>query len=144
MDEAVGRAPRVLVVEDRPQTRYLLQVALGQEGMEVVVAGTVREALKALAAEPGAPDLVLLDLTLPDGSGERLARALRADVATRNVPVIVASCAPVGLLEMQAMDAQAVLPKPFDLTALIECVWDHLGRRRGNAPGASVQPGRGR
>ena len=138
MAEAAGGAPRILLVEDRPQTRYLLEVALGQEGIEIIAAGTVREALRVLADGERAPDLVLLDLTLPDGSGERLAKALRSDAQTRDVPVIVVSCAAIGLADMQALDVQAVMPKPFDLTALIECIWQHLGRQGKPAPRSPV------
>jgi two-component system, OmpR family, response regulator RegX3 len=75
---------RVLLVEDETSISGPLASALEREGFEAAVAGTAAEALeKARAIEP---DLVLLDLMLPDGSGFEVCRELRAD---RDVPVVM-------------------------------------------------------
>jgi two-component system, OmpR family, alkaline phosphatase synthesis response regulator PhoP len=58
---------RVLIVDDEPQIREALEAYLQREGLEVESSGTVAEARAAI--ERGAPDLVLLDVSLPDGSG---------------------------------------------------------------------------
>ena len=63
-------AVRVLVVDDEPPIRKLLRVGLGTEGYTISEAGTAKEAIARIEAEE--PDLVLLDLGLPDMTGQEL------------------------------------------------------------------------
>jgi two-component system alkaline phosphatase synthesis response regulator PhoP len=76
---------RVIVVEDEPRIVDVIREYLGREGLVVEACGTVEEALNAL--ERGAPDLLLLDLTLPDGTGLDVLRA--ASVPGARIPTIV-------------------------------------------------------
>jgi len=79
---------RVLIVEDEADIRNTVAYNLEREGMTVVTAGTGDEAMQALdSGEP--PDLVLLDLMLPDVSGLEICRRIRQQEATRDVPVII-------------------------------------------------------
>jgi DNA-binding response OmpR family regulator len=77
-------APRVLVVEDEPSIVAPFVHALARNGFDPAVAGTAAEALRM--ARELAPDVVLLDLTLPDGDGRDVCRELRRE---SNVPIIM-------------------------------------------------------
>ncbi|HRY45173.1 MAG TPA: response regulator [Thermoanaerobaculia bacterium] len=77
---------RVLVVDDESQNRYLLEVLLGGEGLEVESASNGREALAA--ARRRAPDLVISDILMPEMDGFLLCRALKGDASLRNVPFV--------------------------------------------------------
>jgi two-component system phosphate regulon response regulator PhoB len=78
---------RILVVEDEADIREVLDYNLKREGHDVVLASTVREGLKA--ARERRPDLMLLDLMLPDGSGTELCKSLQLDPATRGIRVLM-------------------------------------------------------
>ena len=76
--------PQVLVVDDEPNIRELVQVALKFHGCSVTTAATGKEALRQ--ADAGQPDLIVLDVMLPDMDGFEVCRRLRA--AGNEVPVI--------------------------------------------------------
>jgi two-component system, OmpR family, phosphate regulon response regulator PhoB len=81
--------PTILVVEDEPAIRELLKVNLVDDGYEVEEANDAEAAQQALSRR--LPDLVLLDWMLPGQSGLSLARRLRADTRTRDLPIIMVS-----------------------------------------------------
>jgi two-component system phosphate regulon response regulator PhoB len=78
---------RILVVEDEPDIRELVELHLGQAGFTVEGAERGAEALRILHEEP--PDLLILDLMLPDLSGTELLRAVREERRSRKLPVII-------------------------------------------------------
>src|SRR4051812_26224717 len=81
------RRPRVLVVEEDGDTRDLITGLLRDElGAETMLAPDDATARLAIAAAP--PDLLLLDVTLPDGDGFALAGELKADAGTRDIRII--------------------------------------------------------
>jgi len=80
---------RVLLVEDDRFLRRACEASLRQRGFTVVAAADGEEGLRLARAE--APDLVLLDLLMPKLSGVDVLRALKADEATRGIPVLVLS-----------------------------------------------------
>jgi CheY-like chemotaxis protein len=80
----------VLVVDDDPDIRALMEIRLRRLGHRVVGAGSGEEAL-VLLADVGAPDVAVLDVLLPGMSGLELLGALRADAAYRHVPAIFLS-----------------------------------------------------
>ena len=79
----------VLVVEDETDVQQLIEYNLRQVGHQVVLASSGAESLRK--AHEARPDLVLLDLMLPDIRGTEVCRALKSDPATKSVPVIVVS-----------------------------------------------------
>jgi CheY-like chemotaxis protein len=114
----------VLLVEDDGWLRYVMAELLADDGYEVVEATTGTQAL-ALVAER-APDVVVLDLNLPELSGLDVLHELRASERTFTLPVIVMSGALDGetrhrltRLEERADD---VIEKPVDVGRLFECV----------------------
>ena len=129
--------PVVLVVEDDTAVRFLLGVVLVEDlDVRVVEAATGPAAVEALAAER--PALVILDLMLPGFGGLEVLRRLRADAATRAIPVVAMSAA-VGGTQALADGCDAFLQKPFDLEDLVAVA------RRALAPplaGGSPEPQR--
>src|SRR5450432_3252405 len=78
---------RILVVDDETDIQEILEYNLKRDGHDVVLTGTARDGLRH--ARERRPDLVLLDLMLPDGSGTELCKTLRQDAATRGVRVVM-------------------------------------------------------
>jgi DNA-binding response OmpR family regulator len=115
----VVAAMQILVVEDDPDVRDALEMTLSDAGYAVSVAATAGEALRV--ADAAVPDLVLLDLMLPDRPGEDVYRALRANPLMRGVAVIMVSARSaendrVAGLELGADDYVA---KPFSMRLLL-------------------------
>jgi len=108
--------PLVLVVEDEPQVRRFLRTALTAQGFRLVEAETVREAV--IAATTHNPELILLDIGLPDGSGIELTRRIRE---WSRVPIIVISARGKEDDKVTALDAGAddYLTKPFGVNELL-------------------------
>ena len=104
---------RILLVDDVPENIRLLEAVLGPEGYELLAAGSGAQALRLVATSD--PDLVLLDLRMPDMDGHEVCRRLRADASTRALPVLMITAAgdreKVSALESGADDFVA---KPFD------------------------------
>jgi two-component system phosphate regulon response regulator PhoB len=129
--------PSILVVEDEPAILELLKVNLVDAGYEVVAAPDAEAAKAALRRE--LPDLVLLDWMLPGQSGLALARELRADPRTRELPVIMVSARGDEADRVAGLEAWVddYVTKPFsprELKARIKAVL----RRR--APEAAQEP----
>jgi two-component system, OmpR family, KDP operon response regulator KdpE len=123
-----GPAPTVLVIEDEPQMRRFLRSALEGHGYKVVEVGTAREGLAQAAGRN--PDVILLDLGLPDADGIDVTRRLREWAAT---PVIVISARGLETDKVGALDAGAddYLTKPFgvgELLARIRVALRHASR----------------
>lgn len=109
----------VLVVEDDVDTRAALRLALEDEGFKVESAGDGLHALQRVREKR--PDVVILDLSMPRMGGEDFLYAWRAGVDTPGVPVIVISAA-YKPPRPEDLGVDALLPKPFDVRALVRHV----------------------
>jgi two-component system, OmpR family, KDP operon response regulator KdpE len=118
--------PKVLVVEDEAEIRRFVRLSLEREGFDVYEADGVQRGL--IEAGTRHPDLVILDLGLPDGDGVDLIRDLRA---WADVPVLVLSARTSEDDKIGALDAGAddYLVKPFSAGELLARVRAHLRRR---------------
>lgn len=117
-------ARRVLVVEDHPALRGLLETALAEEGFVVVAAA---DGAAALAALPDAdPCVILLDLHMPVLDGDGFARAYHAQPRA-DAAIIAMSAAPVAG-SLAAIRPAAVVAKPYDLDQLLAAVAHWVGR----------------
>ncbi len=122
--------PRVLVVEDDPSVRGLLQTLLSTEGYDVSTASDGLAGLVEAAAVR--PDLILLDLVMPDLGGGRVLEALREDPALADTPVIVVTGQVDAVPDMRDLLGEAsVFVKPFAVAELLQRV-EQL--TRGNRP----------
>jgi two-component system KDP operon response regulator KdpE len=108
--------PRVLVVDDEAPVRRLLRTALGPHGYQVIEAATAEEAL--VTAATARPDLILLDLGLPDADGTEVIRRIRE---WTQIPIIVLSVRGQEEDKVAALDAGAddYVTKPFSMGELL-------------------------
>jgi two-component system KDP operon response regulator KdpE len=108
---------RVLVIDDEPPIRKLLRVGLSAHGYQTVEASSGKMALELLGQQ--APDLVILDLGLPDMQGHELLRTMRA--RNDRVPIVVLSSRDDEVGKVQALDCGAddYVTKPFGMDELL-------------------------
>mgnify|MGYP003347330448 CR=1 FL=1 len=107
--------PAVLIIDDEESLQDLLQHALERDGYRVIVAGTCAEGLAAFARD--APDAILLDVMLPDGSGHDVCREIRA---TSTVPIIMLTALDDEVDKVVGLElgADDYITKPFDIEEL--------------------------
>jgi CheY-like chemotaxis protein len=108
----------VLVAEDNDLNFELLSAVLERDGHRVRWARNGPEAVTAVAADP--PDLLILDLHLPELSGLDVLRRVRADLVTREVPVLVLTADAMAGTREEALGegANDIVTKPFELNSL--------------------------
>jgi len=128
---------RVLVVDDEPQIRAILRAYLSAEGFQVQEAATGAQALHLLATEP--PDLVLLDIRLPDLDGLEVLRTLRKTSDTY-VVLVTARAEEVDKLIGLGVGADDYVTKPFSPREVVARVKAVLRRTRPLGP-AATDPG---
>jgi excisionase family DNA binding protein len=115
-----ARGPLVLVVDDNPNVREVVRVNLEMEGYSVREAGNAEEGLAAV--EDDAPDLILLDVMMPQVDGWEMLRRVQERHGVGSIPVVMFSGQLEGTFGREAEErgAQGFVGKPFDLRALIE------------------------
>lgn len=108
----------ILIVDDEPKNRSLLEVLLKPEGYLTVTANSGEEALTMVAKQP--PDLILLDVMMPDMDGYEVATKLKANPVTRNLPIIMLSALDDRDSKLAGLNAGAedFLTKPIDRAEL--------------------------
>jgi two-component system, cell cycle response regulator DivK len=130
---------RILIVEDNPDSRELLVLWLRRSGYEIAEAATGLDAIDQ--AHLTRPDLIIMDLGLPEITGDEATARLKADPSTRDIPVIVNTAFPKGAPPVEralAVGAAEILYKPTDLKALLEVVHRYLSSDQMlNSPDAS-------
>lgn len=126
--------PRILVIDDEPQIRKFMRISLAANGYDVAEAETAADGIAQAGAQ--APDLVVLDLGLPDQDGQEVISAIR-DFST--VPIIVLSVRATELDKVEALDrgANDYVTKPFGVAELMARVRAVL-RQRGPKEDADV------
>jgi two-component system phosphate regulon response regulator PhoB len=130
--------PTILVVEDEPAIQELVAINLKHAGFLVVRAGSAEEGESAIRA--ALPDLVILDWMLPGQSGVALAKKLRADERTRELPIIMLT-ARVHEDKVQGLEAGAddYITKPFSPKEMVARVRAVLRRRAPHLAGEAVE-----
>jgi two-component system OmpR family response regulator len=111
----MGHHARILYIDDDPDIREIVQIALELSGdIEVCVAATGEEGLSL--ARDWHPDLVMLDVSLPGMDGPTIFQQIREDAAMANVPVafVTARTQPDDVVALHALGACCVIAKPFD------------------------------
>jgi excisionase family DNA binding protein len=115
-----ARGPLVLVVDDDPQVREVVRINLELEGYAVREAANAEEGLAAV--EDDAPDLILLDVMMPQVDGWEMLRRVQERHGIGSIPVVMFSGQLESGVENEAAErgARAFVGKPFDLRALVE------------------------
>ena len=131
----VGMSPRILIVEDDPDIADLVAHYLGKAGFATDRLASGRDAVAAISAKP--PDLVVLDLMLPQVDGLDVCRAVRSDTRTAEVPIIMLTARGDEAERIVGLEigADDYLAKPFSPNELVARVRALLRRaQRGTAP----------
>lgn len=121
----------VLYIEDNDSNTMLLEAVFKELLNSKLITASLGRVGMELASEH-VPDLILLDLHLPDISGDKVLKQLKADPITRQIPVIVLSAEanPKQIVSLRSSGAVDYLTKPIDLTALLASLEAHLPAQR--------------
>jgi two-component system phosphate regulon response regulator PhoB len=121
---------RVLIVDDDPDIVRLVTYNLSQSGFEAVQAGTGREALEIVQKQP--PDLVILDLMLPDVDGIEVCRTLRSHEGSANIPIVMLTARSEEIDRVVGFElgADDYVMKPFSPRELVLRIKSILRRSR--------------
>jgi two-component system, cell cycle response regulator len=133
MREGSGAGARVLLVEDDAWIRTFLLDVLSDAGYTTVEAADGRTGLRL--AERERPDLVLLDLAMPEFTGNDVLVELRRNPRTHDIPVLVLSAYGNFLDLRETGSVAGVLSKPLDMTTLLDAIKNAL-----NSPGTTETP----
>ncbi len=122
-----GGQQEALVIEDDPDARRLVSASLRRLGLRVHEAATGAEAAAVL--DRAIPDVICLDLRLPDASGLSLCEQVRATPRLRDVPVVVITALerPIDRAQAEVAGADQYLVKPFRVDALADSVCELIG-----------------
>lgn len=126
---------KILIVDDEPPIRKLLRVGLGSEGYTVTEASNARIALEQVKAER--PDLILLDLGLPDIAGHELLRRWRDEGLDLPIVILSSRTDEAGIVRALELGADDYVTKPFgmnELVARIRVALRHKLQQQGERP----------
>ncbi len=142
---------RILIIEDEADLAATMAYSLGREGFAASTADTGARALELVHAGGPVPDLILLDLNLPDMSGTEVCRRLRAESRTRSVPIVMVTARSDEIDRVVGFEVGAddYVTKPFSMRELLLRIRAVLRRAHpGEAPAtpseratATAQPG---
>jgi two-component system KDP operon response regulator KdpE len=129
---------RILVIDDEPQIRKFLHISLGANGYDVCEAENARNGIEAALSNP--PDLIILDLGLPDLDGQDAISELRQ---TLDTPIIILSVRSQEFDKVEALDrgANDFIVKPFGIAELIARVRVWLRPKSGKEPTNVIELG---
>lgn len=123
--EPEKKIPKILVVEDSSTTRKVITITLGQRGYDIIEA---RDGLEAFSKLNEEPDLILLDIILPNMDGYKILEFIRKNPKFKSIPVIMLTSkgGMVNKWKGKILGATAYLTKPFDPKVLVETIERHL------------------
>lgn len=116
------KSKTILVADDNDEIRYLVEVAMQQQGYRVLRAANGEEAIAVARAEH--PDLILMDLSMPERSGISAIYRIRKESKLRDVTIIAMTAYADAELHLDALKAgcDAYITKPFDVGTLTDMV----------------------
>ena len=117
------KAPRIVCVEDEPEMIDLIQLILDRKGFKVVGASGGKEGLATIRKEK--PDIILLDLMMPDMDGWEVYQKIKADEETRDIPVIVVTAKAQSIDKVLGLHIAKVddyIAKPFSPQELLDSI----------------------
>ena len=114
--------PKILLVEDNELNRDMLSRRLQRRGFEIVTATDGEKGVALAASEK--PDLILMDIQLPEISGLEVTRRLRGDARSRHIPIIAVTAFAMGWHEGEALSSgcDAYISKPISIFAFLSTV----------------------
>ena len=124
----------ILCIEDEPEMIDLIRLILGRRGFDVIGAAGGKEGLEKVRKEP--PDLILLDLMMPDMDGWEVYQQIKADEKTKDIPVIVVTAKAQSIDKVLGLHIAKVddyIAKPFSPQDLLNSVDRVFGERNPSA-----------
>lgn len=131
--------PTIFVVEDQQELRESICEELGERGYTTVGAPNGQRALTLLRKSPEPPQLILLDLLMPERDGWEVVSALKADARLREVPIVLMSAVAPHSALLHAQGVAAALPKPFTINELLFVVTRFVQPGAATAPAAKAK-----
>jgi len=135
---------KILIVDDDKDANDIVRDCLDAAGYATIQAFTAEEAIEK--ADAARLDLVVLDINLPDGSGEMVYAALQAMTSTKSLPVVIISGeTPARVRKMQSVKdipAADIFVKPLDISAFLERVHFYLAEKKKTGPPPDSHSGR--
>ena len=116
----VGTRATILVIDDDDDIRAVLAMVLDEAGFRVVTAANGREALEHLREDPQ-PDVILLDLMMPEMDGYQFRAEQQRDPALRAIPTLIVTAGTV-TSRVEALGAEVILRKPVSLRRLVDTI----------------------
>ena len=111
---------RILIADDEEATRFVIKYALEDAGFEVITAEDGYEAINLIREEM--PDLVILDVNMPEISGLDVTKLMRKDKATEKIPVFISTAADSIKNEFSGLNIESFISKPYDVDILLSSV----------------------
>jgi len=134
--------PKILLVEDESQLQLVLGRTLAHLGYQIETAGTAAAAVEVVLKR--APDVLVLDNNLPDGTGWGVLRELaRRGITCATLPTIMMSAGDPARRRVDEFRPWAFLPKPFPVDALTRLIGEALAGHATGAPGPASAPPKG-
>jgi two-component system response regulator VicR len=130
-------AAKIMVVDDEPDVVDLIKLVLESDGYTVITAYSGKESLEKLDKET--PDLILLDIMMPQMDGWEVFRRIRADERTANIPVAMLTAKTQSIDKMIGLHVVKVddyITKPFGRSELLERIKKILKEKRAALPGS--------
>jgi DNA-binding response OmpR family regulator len=129
--EDIKSGKHILCIEDEPEMIDLIRLILGRRGFEVAGAAGGKEGLQAVREQT--PDLVLLDLMMPDMDGWEVYQQMKSDESTRQIPVIVVTARAQSIDKVLGIHIAKVddyIAKPFSPQELLASVEKVLSQKK--------------
>jgi DNA-binding response OmpR family regulator len=124
----VKTSSKILIIDDDPDIRTVMEILLRKSGYEVATASNREEALEKL--EQTRPSMVLLDVLLSGSDGRDLCREIKDGETTKDIRVIMFSAHPGAADNIASYGADDFIPKPFNADALLERVRIGMGKNK--------------
>jgi len=120
-------AKLIHVVEDDEDIRFIVEYLLIEAGYEVTTSGSAKDFFEKIAIQ--LPELILLDVMLPDGNGINICRTLKTDTRTSHISIIIMSAHAAERAVLEEACADGFISKPFDLDHMLSFVKQVLNNR---------------
>ncbi|WP_449440553.1 response regulator transcription factor [Pedobacter steynii] len=120
-------AKLIHVVEDDEDIRFIVEYLLIEAGYEVTTSGSAKDFFEKIAVQ--LPELILLDVMLPDGNGINICRTLKTDTRTSHISIIIMSAHAAERAVLEEACADGFISKPFDLDHMLSFVKQVLNNR---------------
>lgn len=118
-----------MIIDDEPDNVHLVATVLENEGYEIISAYSGRSALDMLESEDALPDLILLDIMMPELDGWGVYRSIRENKETKDIPVVMLTAKSQSIDKMiglHVIGADGYITKPFGYRELVDGVKKHL------------------